>query len=136
MHILVCNGRGRVLKQQRYHNFPHQNESICIFCCRVLSEQEERFSYFASVGVNTYVTVQLSFLPESERRCTRIAARTFSPEFDHHIEVSCDLLVQQSSGETCSLAELLEDASAVFTVWNRDSRKGLSLLCLIQDYYR
>ncbi|XP_070685639.1 C2 domain-containing protein 3 [Pempheris klunzingeri] len=91
---------------------------------RVLSEQDERFSYFASVGVNTYVTVQLSFLPESERRSTRLAARTFCPELDHHIEVSCDVLVQRSTGETCSLAEQLEEASAIFTVWNRDSRKA------------
>uniref|UniRef100_A0A3B5A3F2 C2 domain containing 3 centriole elongation regulator n=1 Tax=Stegastes partitus TaxID=144197 RepID=A0A3B5A3F2_9TELE len=78
---------------------------------RVLSEQDERFGYFAGVGVNTFVTVQLSFLPESERRCTRTAARTFCPEFDHHMEVSCDLLLQRSSGETCSLAEQLEQAS-------------------------
>ena len=92
---------------------------------RAVSEQDERFSYFASVGVNAYITIQLSFLPESERRSTRVAARTFCPDFDHHMEVSCDLLVQRSSGETCSLAEQLEEASAVFTVWNRESRKGL-----------
>lgn len=95
------------------------------FCCRVLSEQDDQFSYFAGVGVNAYVTVQLSFMPESEKRSTRIAARTFCPEFDHHIEMSCSLLLQRSSGETCSLAEQLEDASAVFTVWNKDNRKGL-----------
>ncbi|KAM3616832.1 uncharacterized protein V6R79_024159 [Siganus canaliculatus] len=93
---------------------------------RVASEQDEGLCYFASVGVNTYVTVQLSFLPERERRSTRVAAKTFSPEFDHHMEVSCDLLVQRSSGETCSLAEQLEEASAVFTIWNTDSRKVLS----------
>ncbi|XP_030600293.1 C2 domain-containing protein 3 isoform X2 [Archocentrus centrarchus] len=94
---------------------------------RLLSEQNERFSYFIGVGLNTFVTVQLSFLPESERRCTRTAARTFCPEFDHHMEVSCDLLVQSSSGETCSLAEQLEQASARFTIWNRDSRKSLTV---------
>ncbi|KAM7399107.1 hypothetical protein PAMP_018399 [Pampus punctatissimus] len=92
---------------------------------RVLSEQNERFSYFADVGVNTFVTIQLSFLPERERRCTRIAARTFCPEFDHHMELSCDMLVQRSSGETCSLAEQLEEAFAIFTVWNRDNRKAI-----------
>lgn len=91
----------------------------------MLSEQDERLSYFAAVGVNSYVTVQLSFLPESERRCTRTAARTFCPEFDSHMEVSCDLLMQKSNGETSSLAEQLEEASAVFTMWNRDNRKGL-----------
>ncbi|XP_034460102.1 C2 domain-containing protein 3 isoform X1 [Hippoglossus hippoglossus] len=94
---------------------------------RLLSEQDERFSYFADVGVNIYVTVQLSVLPESERRCTRTVARTFCPEFDHHMEMSCDLLVQRSSGETYSLAEQLEDASAVFTVWNRDNRKAVNI---------
>ncbi|CAI5693179.1 unnamed protein product [Oreochromis niloticus] len=94
---------------------------------RILSEQDERFSYFVGVGLNTFITVQLSFLPESERRCTRTAARTFCPEFDHHMEVSCDLLAQTSGGETFSLAEQLEQASAVFTVWNRDNRKSLSV---------
>lgn len=81
--------------------------------------------------MNSYVTVQLSFLPESERRCTRVAARSFCPEFDHHTEVSCDLLVQRSSGETCSLAEQLEEASAIFTVWNKDNRKGSSESTLV-----
>ncbi|XP_029374005.1 C2 domain-containing protein 3 isoform X3 [Echeneis naucrates] len=93
---------------------------------RLLAEQEERFSYFANVGVNTYVMVQLPFLPESERS-TRISARTFCPEFDHHMEVSCDLLVQRSSGEVCSLAEQLDEASAVLTVWNRDNRKAMNV---------
>ncbi|XP_068441381.1 C2 domain-containing protein 3 isoform X2 [Clinocottus analis] len=90
---------------------------------RVLSDQDERFGYFAGVGVNSYVTVELPFLPEGDRRCTRVAARAFCPEFDHHMEVSCDLLFLRSGGETSSLAEQLEEASAVFTVWNRDSRK-------------
>lgn len=96
-----------------------------VFRLRVVSEKDERFRYFVGVGVNTYVTVQLSFLPVNDRRSTRISARSFCPEFDHHMEVSCDLLALRSSGETCSLAELLEEASAVFTVWNKDNRKGL-----------
>lgn len=104
-------------------------------CSRVVSEQDERFSYFASVGVNAYITIQLSFLPESEKRSTRVAARTFCPDFDHHMEVSCDLLIQRSSGETCSLAEQLEEASAVFTVWNRESRKGLRKPTLFDHNY-
>ncbi|TMS07832.1 C2 domain-containing protein 3 [Larimichthys crocea] len=84
---------------------------------RVVSEKDERFRYFVGVGVNTYVTVQLSFLPVNDRRSTRISARSFCPEFDHHME--------RSSGETCSLAEQLEEASAVFTVWNKDNRKAV-----------
>ena len=98
---------------------------LCFLIFRVISEQDEKFSCFVGLGVNPFVTVQLSFLPESERRCTRTAATTFCPEFDHHMEASCDLLLHMSSGETCSLAEQLEQASAVFTVWNRDNHKGL-----------
>ncbi|XP_030008574.1 C2 domain-containing protein 3 isoform X2 [Sphaeramia orbicularis] len=92
---------------------------------RVLSEQNQKFAYYAEVGVNSFVTIQLSFLPENEKRCTRVAARTFSPEFDHHTELCCDLLVQRSTGETSSLAEQLEQASAIFTVWNKESRKAM-----------
>ncbi|MEQ2212279.1 hypothetical protein XENOCAPTIV_028553, partial [Xenoophorus captivus] len=91
---------------------------------RAISEENDQFSYLMDVGLNPYITVHLSFLPETERRCTRTAARTFCPEFDHHIEVTCDMLLHMSSGETCSLAEQLEQASAVFTVWNRDNHKG------------
>ncbi|KAM9734096.1 C2 domain-containing protein 3 isoform 2-T2 [Menidia menidia] len=90
---------------------------------RVLSEQDEKFNHFVGVGLNPFVTVQLSFLPESEIRYTRTTARTFCPEFDHHIEVSCDLQLHMSSGETYSLAEQLEQSDAVFTVWNRDDPK-------------
>lgn len=90
---------------------------------RAVSEENDQLSYLMDVGVNPFITVRLSFLPESERRCTRAAAGTFCPEFDHHMEVTCDLLLHTSSGETCSLAEQLEQASAIFTVWNRDNRK-------------
>ncbi|XP_077350359.1 LOW QUALITY PROTEIN: C2 domain-containing protein 3 [Festucalex cinctus] len=93
---------------------------------RVIARQDERFDYFAKVGVNSYVSVHLSFLPDDEPTCTRVAARTFCPEFDHHADVRCDTLVHKSGGETCSLAEQLADALAVFTVWNKDSRKGFT----------
>lgn len=76
------------------------------------------------MGVNSYVSVRLSFLPDDEATCTRVAARTFCPEFDHHAEVRCDALVRKSGGEICSLAEQLAEAWAVFTVWNKDNRKG------------
>ncbi|XP_061828586.1 C2 domain-containing protein 3 isoform X5 [Nerophis lumbriciformis] len=91
---------------------------------RVISQHDEKYSYFAVVGVNSYVTVQLSFLPEEEQRCTRLIARTFCPEYNYHTEVCCDMLVHKSTGETFSLAEQLAEAFAIFTVWNRDNRKG------------
>ena len=89
-----------------------------------MAKQDESLHYFANVGVNTYVSVQLSFLNDSEKRCTHAIARTFCPEFDYHTEVSCDLLQHRSSGETRSLAEELQEASAVFTLWNKDSHTG------------
>ncbi|KAM4743002.1 C2 domain-containing protein 3 isoform 2-T2 [Anableps anableps] len=98
---------------------------------RAISEENDHFSYLMDVGVNPFVTVHLSFLPESERRRTRTTARTFCPEFDHHMEVTCDLLLHMSSGETCSLAEQLEQASAVFTVWNRDDNKAFTKITQI-----
>ncbi|XP_047248201.1 C2 domain-containing protein 3 isoform X1 [Girardinichthys multiradiatus] len=94
---------------------------------RAISEENDQFRYLMDVGLNPYITVHLSFLPETERRCTRTAARTFCPEFDHHIEVTCDMLLHMSSGETCSLAEQLEQTSAVFTVWNRDNHKATNV---------
>ncbi|CAL8352802.1 unnamed protein product [Lota lota] len=93
---------------------------------RALAEKDERLRYFAGVGLNSYVTAQLSFLPDGERRSTRVVARSFCPEFEHHAEVPCDLDLQRSTGETCSLAEVLEQASALFTLWHRDSPKGVT----------
>lgn len=96
-----------------------------LFRFRFISERDKRFGHLARTALNTYVTVQLSFLPASERGCTRIAGETYCPEFDHHMEVPCDLLLRSSGGETRSLAERLEGASVLFTVWNRDIQKGL-----------
>lgn len=93
-----------------------------------MAEQDESWHHLANVGVNTYVSVQLSFLNESERRCTHAVARTFCPDFDHHMEVSCDLLQHSSSGEAHSLAEELQEASAVFTLWNKDSHTGSTII--------
>ncbi|KAF6724930.1 C2 domain-containing protein 3 [Oryzias melastigma] len=90
---------------------------------RLISEQDDCFSHFITTGMNPFVSVQLSFLPESEKQCSRSASRTFCPEFDLHMEAPCDLLLHMSGGETCSLAEHLEEATAVFTVWNRDNSK-------------
>ncbi|KAG9348505.1 hypothetical protein JZ751_002241 [Albula glossodonta] len=88
------------------------------------ARHDEALRYYADVGVNTYVTMHLSFLPEQERRSTRMVARSFCPDFQHHTEYPCNLMVQSAGGETRSLAELLEGATAIFTVHHRDSRKG------------
>ncbi|XP_062872691.1 C2 domain-containing protein 3 isoform X1 [Trichomycterus rosablanca] len=85
--------------------------------------QSVALQYYSEVGVNSFVTVQLSFLPDRESRSTRVVARSFCPEFEHHTEFCCQLLVQRDSGESVSLAEVLQDAVAVLTVYNRDTRK-------------
>lgn len=91
---------------------------------RVLADADSSLQYYAEVGVNSYVTMQLSFLPDSEMRSTRVAAKSFCPEFEHHTEFCCNLLVQRDSGESVSLAELMQDAVAIFTIYNRDTRKS------------
>ncbi|ROL49948.1 C2 domain-containing protein 3 [Anabarilius grahami] len=91
---------------------------------KVLADTDSSLQYYSEVGLNSFITMQLSFLPDSEVRSTRVAARSFCPEFEHHAEFCCNLLVQRDSGESVSLAELLQEAVAVFTVYNRDTRKN------------
>lgn len=91
---------------------------------RVLADTDSSLQYYAEVGVNSFVTMELSFLPDSEVRSTRVTGRSFCPEFEHHTEFCCNLLVHRDSGESVSLAELLQDAVAIFTVYNRDTRKS------------
>ncbi|KAG2456658.1 C2CD3 protein, partial [Polypterus senegalus] len=56
---------------------------------RAIAERDHSFQYPADVGVNAYVEMQLSFLPESEKRTTRVVAKSFCPDFDHHVEFPC-----------------------------------------------
>lgn len=44
--------------------------------------------------------------------------------FEHYTEFCCPLLVQRDSGESMSLAEVLQEAMAIFTVYNRDRHEG------------
>ncbi|XP_059370695.1 C2 domain-containing protein 3 [Carassius carassius] len=90
---------------------------------KALADADGSLLYYSEVGLNSFITVQLSFLPDSEVRSTHVVARSFCPEFEHHAEFCCNLLVQRDSGESVSLAELLQEAVAVFTIYNRDTRK-------------
>ncbi|XP_073517352.1 C2 domain-containing protein 3 isoform X2 [Phyllobates terribilis] len=83
---------------------------------RVLSQQDPSLQYSADVGVNTLIIIRPSFLPEMEVRNTRTIARSFCPEFDHHSEFPCNLVTQRSSGEACSLAEILNTSEIVFSI--------------------
>ncbi|XP_072466969.1 C2 domain-containing protein 3 isoform X2 [Notamacropus eugenii] len=94
---------------------------------RVIAEQEPSLQYNATVGVNTSVTTHLSFLPKGEQRQTHPVARTFCPEFSHHMEFPCNLVTQRSSGEACFLAELLEFAEVTFSLYHQDTKPGSRL---------
>ncbi|XP_075119108.1 C2 domain-containing protein 3 [Leptodactylus fuscus] len=83
---------------------------------RALAQQDPSFQHSADVGVNAFIIIRPSFLPEIEVRNTRTIARSFCPEFDHHSEFPCHLVTQRSSGEACSLAETLRSSEVVFSV--------------------
>ncbi|XP_075270929.1 C2 domain-containing protein 3 isoform X2 [Opisthocomus hoazin] len=91
---------------------------------RAVAQKNPSVRYYADVGVNAYVSVHLSFLPEAERRNTRAVARTFCPEFEHHIEFPCNLIIQKSSGETSCLGELLQSAHIVFSVYHQSTKSA------------
>nr|KAF6324178.1 C2 domain containing 3 centriole elongation regulator [Myotis myotis] len=91
---------------------------------KALAEQEPSLQFSASVGVNAFVTVHLSFLPKGEQRQTRPVACTFCPEFSHHTEFSCNLVTQHCSGEACFLAELLEFAEVTFAIYHEDTKSA------------
>uniref|UniRef100_A0A8D2IZD6 C2 domain containing 3 centriole elongation regulator n=1 Tax=Varanus komodoensis TaxID=61221 RepID=A0A8D2IZD6_VARKO len=95
---------------------------------RALVENNPSLQYSAEVGVNAYVSVQVPFLPKAERRLTRAVARTFCPEFEHHTEFPCNLMVQRSSGETCCLGELLQLSEIVFSIFHKNLSAGIDEL--------
>ncbi|XP_078514692.1 C2 domain-containing protein 3 isoform X2 [Lissotriton helveticus] len=102
---------------------------------RVIAEQHSSFQYSADVGVNAYVTLHLSFLPDDQKRHTRAVAMTFYPEFDHHAEFPCNLVIQRSTGEASSLAEILQNAEAVFSVYHQNiAQAGEARFRSSQDY--
>ncbi|XP_048388551.2 C2 domain-containing protein 3 isoform X2 [Stegostoma tigrinum] len=86
---------------------------------RAAAERNHSLKYQAEIGVNTYITIHISFLLEIETRRTNVVARTFCPEFDHSSEFLCNLVIQKSTGERFSLAELLESSEAVFTIYHQ-----------------
>ncbi|NXN29676.1 C2CD3 protein, partial [Nycticryphes semicollaris] len=91
---------------------------------RAVAQKNPSVQYYAGVGVNAYVSVHFSFLPEAERRNTRAVARTFCPEFQHHLEIPCNLVIQKSSGEASSLGELLQSANIVFSIYHQSTKSA------------
>ncbi|XP_074996519.1 C2 domain-containing protein 3 isoform X3 [Calonectris borealis] len=95
---------------------------------RAVAQKNPSVQYCAGVGVNAYVSVHLSFLPEAERRNTRAVARTFCPEFEHHVEFPCNLVIQKNSGEASCLGELLQSANIVFSIYHQSTKSATETL--------
>ncbi|XP_066196828.1 C2 domain-containing protein 3 [Sylvia atricapilla] len=95
---------------------------------RAVAQKNPSVQYYAGVGVNAYVCVLLSFLPQAQTRSTRAVPCSFCPEFGHHTEFLCNLIIQKSSGETSSLGELLHSASIVFSIYHQSTKSATDKL--------
>ncbi|NXN69342.1 C2CD3 protein, partial [Himantopus himantopus] len=95
---------------------------------RAVAQKNPSVQYYAGVGVNAYVSVHLSFLPEAQRRNTRAVARTFCPEFEHRVEFPCNLVIHKSSGEASCLGELLQSANIVFSIYHQSTKSATETL--------
>eukprot|EP00057_Strongylocentrotus_purpuratus_P012237 XP_011666711.1 PREDICTED: C2 domain-containing protein 3 [Strongylocentrotus purpuratus] len=88
-----------------------------------LARHDNGMQYTSQVGVNSYIKIQLSFMAKDEMRVTRTIARSFCPEYNHHVELPCPLLLAPGEGEeeedVMSLAEALESADLILQVWHQ-----------------
>ncbi|XP_063416182.1 C2 domain-containing protein 3-like [Mytilus trossulus] len=75
--------------------------------------------YPAEVGVNSYVKVRLSFLQKQDERLTRTIARTFCPEYSHHMDFPCPLLWTEPDSDAMTLAEILECGEITLEIWHQ-----------------
>ncbi|NXT63263.1 C2CD3 protein, partial [Chaetops frenatus] len=95
---------------------------------RAVAQKNPSVQYYAGVGVNTYVSVLLPFLPQAQARSTRAVPCTFCPEFEHHLEFLCNLIIQKSSGEASSLGELLHSACILFSIYHQSTKSATDKL--------
>ncbi|XP_071418376.1 C2 domain-containing protein 3 isoform X2 [Pithys albifrons albifrons] len=95
---------------------------------RAVAQKNALVRYYADVGVNSYVSVHFSFLPEAETQNTRAVACTFCPEFEHHIEFLCNLIIQKGSGESSSLGELLQSGNVIFSIYHQSTNSATDRL--------
>ena len=69
-----------------------------------------------------------------EERTTRTVARTFSPEFSHHVEFPLQLLWSGSQDDPGCLAQMLESGQVQFEVWHQVPTGGPGqLIVAIQE---
>ncbi|NXX36922.1 C2CD3 protein, partial [Nicator chloris] len=95
---------------------------------RAVAQKNPSVQYYAGVGVNAYVCVLPSFLPQAQTRSTRAVPCSFCPEFEHQAEFLCNLIIQKSSGEASSLGELLQSASICFSIYHQSTKSATDRL--------
>ncbi|XP_076468573.1 C2 domain-containing protein 3-like isoform X2 [Babylonia areolata] len=102
--------------------------SLCISVIRASGLQaaaewaartDSGMQYPAEVGVNSYIRLILSFLGSQEERVTKTVARTFSPEFSHHVELPLQLMWSGDQDDPASLAQVLETGHLSLQVWHQ-----------------
>lgn len=72
---------------------------------------------------------------QKDERLSRTVARSFAPDFSCAMDFPCPLLWTKPGSDAVSLAEILENAEAVFEVWHQlhGTKPGLfwgNLFCL------
>ncbi|XP_076810068.1 C2 domain-containing protein 3-like isoform X2 [Clavelina lepadiformis] len=80
---------------------------------------DSELEYCAGVGVNSYVVVKPSFLPQDKPHETRCVARTFTPDYNHHFELSCPVVSYHESVTPIGLSELLADGCIEIEIWHK-----------------
>nr|CAB3226785.1 C2 domain-containing protein 3 [Phallusia mammillata] len=88
--------------------------------------QDESLTHSATVGVNSYVVMRLSFLHDEKPRQTRCIARHFSPDFNHHFDVMCPIASYHNDVEPISLAEQLSGGEVDFEIWHKPTPEDSS----------
>nr|XP_006820715.1 PREDICTED: C2 domain-containing protein 3-like [Saccoglossus kowalevskii] len=83
---------------------------------KLAAKQDSRIQYASDVGINAYVKVNLSFHNKESERITRTVARSFAPDFSHHMDFPCSLLCRETG---LSLAELMETGQVTLQVWHQ-----------------
>ena len=84
---------------------------------------DTKFRMFFNI-CNLYIILHVVSCIFQEMRVTRTIARSFCPEYNHHVELPCPLLLAPGEGEeddddVMSLAEALESADLILQVWHQ-----------------
>jgi len=63
--------------------------------------------------------LKFTLIWQQDERITRTIARTFAPEFTHHMDFPCPLLWTEADNDALAFAEILETAEVTFELWHQ-----------------